>query len=130
MTTRRQSILVAENNRAIAQALRVHLERAGFTVIVTLDGDQAAILAARQRFDLILVNLELPIMSGRDFCRHLREDLLLTEIPLGVFASPSLKPESNDVIFLHDIARVFHKPIDPAEVVQFAKKVIGQTVTA
>jgi two-component system chemotaxis response regulator CheY len=128
MAKRRQSVLVAENNRALAQTLRFHLERAGFSVYVAHDGDQAAILSARQRFDLILTDLELPLMSGKEFCRHLREDLQLTEIPLAVFSTGS-KSDSEEIAFQFDIAREFSKPIDPTVVVEFAKEMAG-SVTA
>ena len=124
MTSRRHSILIAENNRAIAQVLRLHLSRAGFSVFVAHDGDQAAILAARQRFDLIVADLDLPIMSGKEFCRHLREDLRLIEVPLAVFTSAGLKSESEEMAYQLDIARVFPKPIDPSVVVQFANEAV------
>ena len=130
MAAKRNSILVAENNRAVAQALRFHLERAGFSVYVAHDGDQAAILAARQRFDLIVTDLELPIMSGKEFCRHLREDLQLTEIPLAVFAAAGMKSDAESMAFTHDISRVFSKPIDPNLVVQFANEAIVGVASA
>ena len=117
MSNRRHSVLVAESSRAIAEALRFHLLRAGLTVIVAHDGDQAAILAARQRFDLMIIDLDLPVISGKEFCRHLREDLQLTEIPLVVLTAT----EPGELVFKFDIARVFTKPIDPGIVAQFAK---------
>ena len=124
MASKRHSILVAENNRAMAQALRFHLERAGFSVFVAYDGDQAAILAARQRFDLIVADLELPIMTGKEFCRHLREDLQLTEVPLAVFSPNGSSSGTDELAFAHDISRVFNKPIDPSLVVQFASEAV------
>jgi DNA-binding response OmpR family regulator len=54
MTGRRHSVLVAENNRAIAQALRFHLERAGFAVYVAHDGDQAAIPRSMSVIEFLL----------------------------------------------------------------------------
>ena len=127
MANRRQSVLVAENNRALAQALRFHLERAGFSVYVAHDGDQASILAARQRFDLILTDLELPIISGKEFCRHLRDDLQLTEVPLAVFSADGPRSNLDDIAFKLEIARDFRKPIDPAIVAEFAKEAAGST---
>lgn len=125
MHSRRHSVLIAENNRAVAQALRLHLERAGFSVFVAHDGDQAAILVARQRFDLILADLELPIMSGQEFCRHLREDLRLTEIPLAICVSAHLKSQAEQLAYKHDVAHIFHKPIDPSKIAEFALSAVS-----
>src|SRR5579862_2663480 len=81
---RRRSVLIAENDRAYAQWMKLHLERAGFMVYVAYDGEQAAILAARQRFDLIFANSDLPVINGAELLRHVRSDLHLTEIPIAI----------------------------------------------
>jgi len=130
MHSRPRSILVAENNRAMAQALRLHLERAGYSVFVAHDGDQAAILAARQRFDLIIASLELPAISGAEFCRHVREDLRLTETPMAVCCSPNLKTNADTLVFNYGISRVFVKPIDPSMFVNFANETVASLVAA
>lgn len=130
MPGRRHSVLVAENNRAVAQAIRLHLEKAGFSVFIAHDGDQAAILAARQRFDLILTDLDLPLMSGQEFCRHLREDLRLTEIPLAVCVSASQRSHAEPLVYKHDIARIFQKPIDPALVSEFALHAVSGVIAS
>jgi DNA-binding response OmpR family regulator len=130
MHKRPRSILIAENNRAMAQALRLHLERAGYSVFVAHDGDQAAILAARQRFDLIIASLELPAISGAEFCRHVREDLRLTETPMAVCCSPNSKSNADTLVFNFGISRIFVKPIDPSMIVSFANETVASLVAA
>jgi DNA-binding response OmpR family regulator len=130
MHKRPRSILIAENNRAMAQALRLHMERAGYSVYVAHDGDQASILAARQRFDLIVASLELPAISGAEFCRHVREDLRLTETPMAVSCAPGLKNNAESLVFKYGISRVFVKPIDPAMIVDFANETAANLVAA
>ena len=130
MHKRPRSILIAENNRATAQALRLHLERAGYSVYVALDGDQASILAARQRFDLIIASLELPAISGAEFCRHVREDLRLTETPMAVSCAPNLKANAESLVFNYGISRIFVKPIDPTLIVSFANETVESLVAA
>ncbi len=130
MYNRRRSVLIAENNRAIANGLRLHLERAGFSVFLAYDGEQAAILVARQRFELIVTNLELPEMSGTAFCRHVREDLRLTEVPIIVCSAVSLEAEAQDLTITYGISQVFYQPIDPAAVVEFAQETADYLVAA
>jgi len=64
------SILLVEDDLAIAQPLRRALEREGFEVSHVIHGDAA--LAAPRRVDLVLLDLTLPDIDGLTVCRTLR----------------------------------------------------------
>jgi DNA-binding response OmpR family regulator len=130
MKNRRRSVLIAEAHRETAQGLRFHLERAGFSVFVAHDGEQASILAARQRFELIVVNLELPKIDGAEFCRHVREDLRLEEVPIFACSAEGAESDFEDLMLDLRISRVFCSPINPTEVVQFARETVHYLVAA
>ena len=129
MMNRRRSILIAENDRAIAQWLKLHLERAGFSVYVAFDGEQAAILAARQRFELIIANYALPIFDGVELLRHVREDLHLLEIPIAICGDAKIIYELEATLEGDNFAQVFQKPVDPNAVVDFAREAVEYAVT-
>ena len=130
MRHRRRSVLIANGNRTIAQEYRQRLEQAGLCVFVASDGDQACILAARQRFELIITNLDLPILSGAEFCRHVREDLQLIDVPIAVCVAAGREGDAADLTVDCSIARIFHQPIDIDSLVEFAKETSGSLVTA
>jgi DNA-binding response OmpR family regulator len=67
-----QHLLLVEDDDAIASALRLHLEEAGYRLHREADGLQAMAVIDRQRFDLVLLDLMLPGADGWDVCRHLR----------------------------------------------------------
>jgi DNA-binding response OmpR family regulator len=130
MRYRRRSVLIANGNRPIAQQCREHLEQAGFGVFVASDGEQACILAARQRFDLMITNLELPLVSGAEFCRHVREDLQLHDVPIAVCAPAGRQGHAAELAADYGIAKIFSLPIDNDSVVEFARETSGNLVTA
>lgn len=66
------SVLVAEDEPSFVEALRVGLSHEGFDVQVALDGAEAVALFEAGRFDLVLLDLMLPKMSGIDVCRAIR----------------------------------------------------------
>src|SRR4051812_32207546 len=68
----RPTILVLDDEPAIVSLLARILERGGFRVIAAADGTGAlAALAARDRaVDLMVVDVKLPDMSGREFVHH------------------------------------------------------------
>jgi DNA-binding response OmpR family regulator len=67
-----QHLLLVEDDDAIAGALRLHLEEAGYRLHREANGLQAINTVERQRFDLVLLDLMLPGADGWDVCRHLR----------------------------------------------------------
>jgi DNA-binding response OmpR family regulator len=66
-------LLLVEDDDAIADALRLHLEQAGYRLHREADGRDAMAAIERQRWDLVLLDLMLPGADGWDVCRHLRE---------------------------------------------------------
>ena len=68
-----EHLLLVEDDDAIAGALRLHLEEAGYRLHRESDGLQAMAAIDRQRWDLVLLDLMLPGADGWDVCRHLRQ---------------------------------------------------------
>ncbi len=68
-----EHLLLVEDDDAIAGALRLHLEEAGFRLHRESDGLEAIAAINRQRWDLVLLDLTLPGADGWDVCRHLRQ---------------------------------------------------------
>ena len=67
-----EQLLLVEDDDAIAGALRLHLEEAGYRLHREADGRDAMHAIDRQRWDLVLLDLMLPGADGWDVCRHLR----------------------------------------------------------
>jgi DNA-binding response OmpR family regulator len=69
-----QTVLVVDDEEAIAEAVRARLESEGYHVLVALDGPQALEAAAREEPDLVVLDLMLPGMDGLEVCRQLQRD--------------------------------------------------------
>jgi DNA-binding response OmpR family regulator len=69
-----QTVLVVDDEAAIAQAVRARLSSEGFRVLVAPDGPQALELAASERPDLVVLDLMLPGMDGLEVCKRLQHD--------------------------------------------------------
>ena len=68
-----EHILLVEDDAAIADALRLHLEQAGYSLHHESDGEAALARLDSERWDLILLDLMLPGVDGWDLCRHVRQ---------------------------------------------------------
>jgi DNA-binding response OmpR family regulator len=67
-------VLVAEDEKDLADAIAVGLRREGYAVDVAYDGDDAFVKARVYPYDLVCLDLNMPGLDGRDVCRRLRGD--------------------------------------------------------
>ncbi|RLV47740.1 DNA-binding response regulator [Nocardioides mangrovicus] len=67
-------VLVVEDETRLAASLRAGLEAEGFAVDVAPDGGEALWYARENAYDVILLDLMLPVLNGYDVCRRLRDD--------------------------------------------------------
>ncbi len=68
-----KSILLVEDDRAIREILELKLQKMGFGVFATEDGEQAIETLKNNRFDLILMDLIMPKMNGFDLLKKLHD---------------------------------------------------------
>ena len=66
------NILIVEDERALAHALELKLTHEGFTVVVATNGQECLDISAQQHFDVILLDLIMPVMDGFQVLEHLR----------------------------------------------------------
>lgn len=72
MTAPERSVLVVEDEEAIAEAVRARLASEGFRVSVVHDGPEALRSVAADRPDLVVLDLMLPGMDGLEVCREIQ----------------------------------------------------------
>jgi len=65
-------VLLAEDEESFIEALEIGLAREGFAVTIARDGAVALELFKAETFDLVLLDVMLPKMSGLDVCRAIR----------------------------------------------------------
>lgn len=75
-------ILVVDDEEHIRTLLCFSLEREGFRVVTAGDGEEGLKLARTLRPDLVILDVMLPEKSGLEFCKALRADRELREIPV------------------------------------------------
>lgn len=110
------SVLVVEDEEAIVTMLAYNLEREGFKVYSTDDGEEALVMVKEKRPDVIVLDWMLPSMSGIEICRRLRADDNTKNIPVIML---SARGEEDDRIRGLDSGAddYITKPFSPSELV-------------
>ena len=114
------TVLIVEDDKRIANWVKVYFERAGFSAEVAHDGESGLAMARGLTPDLIILDLMLPRLNGVDLCRILRRD---SDIPIIMLTAREAHAER--IIGLDSGADDYIvKPFDPDEVIARAQAVL------
>jgi two-component system alkaline phosphatase synthesis response regulator PhoP len=80
--SRTHLIVIVEDDEEIADLIRYNLEREGFRVRIATTGEAALKLILEHPPNLILLDLNLPNMSGFELCRRLRNESTTARVPI------------------------------------------------
>jgi HAMP domain-containing protein/signal transduction histidine kinase/DNA-binding response OmpR family regulator len=102
-TPRRKRLLVVEDNPAEQLSIRELLSHDDIDVSTVTTGAEALSIIKEQPFDCVVLDLQLPDMTGFDVLERLRDMPSLTDLPVVVFTGKDLSPEED--ARLHVLAR-------------------------
>ena len=116
------TVLLVEDEVAIVTMLRYNLEREGFKVLATGDGEEAVNLVRDHSPDVIVLDWMLPGMTGVEVCKQLRWDQQTKNIPIIML---SARGEEGDRIRGLDSGADDYmvKPFSPSELIARIKAV-------
>ena len=83
-------ILIVEDHEDARRILRDMLETTDYELVEAENGEQALAAVARQRPDLILMDIQLPILDGYEATRRIKADPALRSIPIIAVTSYAL----------------------------------------
>ncbi len=118
----RFAILIVEDNRAMSQVMRFNLQRAGFDAVVAYDGLEAIQRLEERDFDLLITDYQMPHMDGAGLCRHIREVLNRTDLPIALCSAKGLESDAANLVVAYGIHHVFYKPVSPQALVSYVQK--------
>jgi DNA-binding response OmpR family regulator len=108
-------VLLADDDSDLRFLTELTLSEAGFEVVTVTNGKEVVQEAQKGKFDIILLDAEMPFMTGFEAYRELRSDPLTSTIPV-LFLTASEPQES---------VRYLLKPFDADELSALVKKIIG-----
>jgi two-component system cell cycle response regulator DivK len=114
-------ILVVEDQEDNRRIIRDLLTSAGYELIEALDGEAGVSLAKIERPDLILMDIQLPILDGYEATRRIKADPDLRAIPIVVVTSYALSGDDQKAIAAGCDAYVA-KPFSPRELLATIRK--------
>jgi two-component system cell cycle response regulator DivK len=96
--TVRKSILIVEDNPLNMKLFSAMIAAQGYDVLQATDGAHGLDLARRQHPDLIIMDIQLPSMSGLDVTRNLKADEATREIPIIATTAFALRGDEEMIL--------------------------------
>jgi DNA-binding response OmpR family regulator len=119
-------VLVIDDEADLIELVRYNLEKEGFAVLGAGDGESGLSLAAREKPDVIVIDLMLPGMDGLEVCRLLRAEGGTSRIPIIMLTAKA--SESDRVVGLELGADDYvTKPFSPRELTARVKALIRRS---
>ena len=86
----KKRILAVDDDDTALSALRHILTQNGYEVLTAPEGDAALAILAQESFDLAILDVGLPGMSGFDLCRRIRANAATQDLPVIFLTAKSL----------------------------------------
>ena len=122
----KQKILIVEDEKDIRDLVELHLKKAGFEACVAQDGQEAFRKIQETKPDLVVLDLMLPEMDGKELTKVLKARDETREIPIVMLTA---KTEEIDRIVGFELGAddYLAKPFSPRELVLRVKAVLKRT---
>jgi DNA-binding response OmpR family regulator len=102
--------LVAEDDRALADIIRLSLDRLGLDVSVAHDGQRALTLARDSAFDLIVTDYQMPKLDGEQLLREVRSGTASSHAQMILCSAKSYEIDCEQLKKDLDLVGIFFKP--------------------
>ena len=120
-----KKILLVDDDPGMHLIVVPILSKAGYTVLSAKNGEQALHLALNERPDLILLDVIMPGIKGRDLCKKIKAYDVIKNIAV-IFLTA--KNSEDDIQAELDAGAVTHltKPVNPMELLKTVDGIIGK----
>jgi len=118
-------ILVVDDDAVIQQLIEVNLELEGYEVDKASNGQEALDKVAQDAPDLILLDVMMPRMNGRDVCRLLKSDPKTASIPIIFLSARAQDMDVEAGLELGADAYVT-KPFDPGQLLDTISELLNK----
>lgn len=117
-------ILIVDDDVTIQQLLEVNLELEGYEVQIAGNGEDALRQVGEWRPDLVLLDVMMPKLDGREVCRRIKSSPDTAGTPIVFLSARAQDMDVNAGLELGASAYV-RKPFDPVELLEVIEKVLA-----
>ncbi len=123
-----RTIVIADDEAHIRHVLSMKLQNAGFRVLMATDGEEALELCLHEPPALLITDYQMPVLSGIELCRRLRDDPRTQQVPCLMLTARGFDLVG-DQADRTGIVAVMSKPFSPREVLEKVNAILSACTT-
>jgi len=119
-----KKVLIIEDNEQNLYLMKYLLETRGYRTVNARDGHEGIAAARAEAPDVILLDIQLPTISGHEVARTLKADPLALRIPIVAVTSYAM-PGDREAVMAAGCTGYIEKPIDPDMFIEEMESFLG-----
>lgn len=122
------TILIADDSSTARMIIKKCLEIVGYSeanFLEAVNGAEALAIAKRESIDLVVTDINMPVMDGRQFLARIKSSPRLTSLPVLVITSTSNPTAEKEFLELGAFA-VLNKPVNPQNLAEVLENMTDQ----
>ncbi len=119
-------VLIADDEPDLREILGIVLEAEGFKVLEADNGEEALALVKQQRPDIMIVDYMMPVMTGPELCKAVKQDIFLRHVPIIMLTGKKEVQDKVEGINAGADDYVI-KPFEPEELLARVQMVLRRT---
>lgn len=120
----KQRILIVDDEEDIVNLVTLILEDAGYEVHSCTNGVEALIRLENEKFDLVLLDIMLPMLSGWEVLRELRNHSRNPNIPVALLTARA-SPRDDNKQYPSDYCDYITKPFEPEDLLLRIRQILS-----
>jgi DNA-binding response OmpR family regulator len=120
-----KKLLVADDEQFITSAYSDGLQRAGFTVVIAHNGEEAYQMVVSEKPDLVLLDLIMPKMNGFEVLKKVKSDPALQSTRIAILSNLSQEADESEVRKLGAIDFIVKSDISLQELIVRINQILG-----
>lgn len=125
----RPKILVAEDNRVLADVIQFNYRQEGFDIVVANDGSKALLLAQECAFELVVSDYQMPGLSGYELLSGIRADSLSREAAFILCSAKTYELDERRLTNELGLSHILMKPFSPMELIALTHTLLNSATT-
>jgi DNA-binding response OmpR family regulator len=120
----KKRILIVDDEDDILNLVRLILEDAGFECETARNGKEGLNAIHQQKFDLVLLDIMMPVLTGWEVLRYLRDNEQTCNLPVAMLTARAFSAETPG-IEITAYSDYITKPFEPDDLVERVRKILG-----
>ena len=121
-----RTVLIIDDDRQAREFYRDLLKAEGFAVVEARNGAEALLWLRRERAEIILLDLDMPVLDGRGFLEYRARDIMIRQIPVIMLCSQLDDPPLRQAILQLGVDLLLEQPFRWEEILRTMREILAR----